>query len=126
MNVIVGSDASTHLPKAVLDDLLQRGHQVNRVGSVAGTQASLPQVARPVAEAVAYGQADEGVLFYWTGIGGCLAANKGPSVRATLRADAETSPDCGTGLTSCACRSAACPRLRLARSSRLGWPPRTT
>ena len=59
MNVIVGSDASTHLPKAVLDGLLQRGHQVNRVGPLAGTQASLPQVARPVAS----GQADEGVLF---------------------------------------------------------------
>ena len=94
MNVIVGSDASTHLPKAVLDDLLQRGHQVNRGGPLAGT-------------------------------GVCLAADKVPDVRAVLCADAETAPGCGTGPTSCACRSAARPRLRLARSSRPGWPPRT-
>jgi len=90
MNVIVGSDASTHLTESVLEDLRQRGHQVNRVGPLAGTQASWPQVARTVAEAVASGKADEGVLFCWTGTGVSLAANKVPDIRAALCADAET------------------------------------
>jgi ribose 5-phosphate isomerase B len=47
-------------------------------------------VARAVAEAVAEGRADEGVLFCWTGTGVCLAANKVPGIRAALCADAET------------------------------------
>jgi ribose 5-phosphate isomerase B len=41
-------------------------------------------VAREVAEAVASGDADQGVLFCWTGTGTSMAANKVPGVRAAL------------------------------------------
>jgi len=37
MNVIVGSNASTHRTDTVLGDQRQRGNQVNRVGPLAGT-----------------------------------------------------------------------------------------
>jgi ribose 5-phosphate isomerase B len=47
-------------------------------------------VARAVAEAVASGAADEGILFCWTGTGVSLAANKVPGIRAALCDDAET------------------------------------
>jgi len=37
-----------------------------------------------VAERVALGQADQGVLFCWTGTGTAMAANKVPGIRAAL------------------------------------------
>jgi len=47
-------------------------------------------VAKAVAERVAQGKSDEGVLFCWTGTGVSIAANKVPGIRAALCADAET------------------------------------
>ena len=41
-------------------------------------------VVRRVARAVAGGEADQGVLFCWTGTGTSMAANKVPGVRAAL------------------------------------------
>jgi len=90
MKIFVGSDEATHLTDAVLDDLRQRGHDLTPVGPLAGERASWVSVARAVAEAVACGTADEGLLFCWTGTGVCLAANKVPGVRAVLCLDAET------------------------------------
>jgi ribose 5-phosphate isomerase B len=46
-----------------------------------------PEVARKVAETVASGGADQGVLFCWTGTGTSMAANKVPGVRAALAWD---------------------------------------
>jgi ribose 5-phosphate isomerase B len=43
-----------------------------------------PSVAREVAGAVARGEADQGVLFCWTGTGTSMAANKVEGVRAAL------------------------------------------
>src|SRR4030095_9966402 len=43
-----------------------------------------PDVAQRVAETVASGEADQGVLFCWTGTGTSMAANKVPGVRAAL------------------------------------------
>jgi ribose 5-phosphate isomerase B len=39
---------------------------------------------------VAEGQADEGVLFCYTGTGASIAANKVPGIRAALCSDAQT------------------------------------
>jgi ribose 5-phosphate isomerase B len=39
---------------------------------------------------VAGGEADEGILFCWTGTGVSIAANKVPGIRAALCGDAET------------------------------------
>ncbi len=55
-----------------------------------GAPAAWPVVAVEVAQAVASGNAEEAVLFCWTGTGVSIAANKVPGVRAALCGDAET------------------------------------
>jgi ribose 5-phosphate isomerase B len=90
MRVAVGSDEKTGLTDAVVEDLRRRGHAVSLVGPLAGAGKAWPAVAREVAEAVAGGKADEGLLFCWTGTGVSLAANKVPGIRAALCDDAET------------------------------------
>lgn len=90
MKLALGSDERTHLTDAVAADLRERGHEVTLYGPAADDPALWPAVARRVAEAVASGAADEGILFCWTGTGVSLAANKVPGIRAALCDDAET------------------------------------
>ena len=90
MKLAVGSDERTHLTDVVVAELQKRGHAVTLYGPLADEKKYWPQVARDVAEAVAAGQADEGILFCWTGTGVSLAANKVPGIRAALCDDAET------------------------------------
>ena len=90
MKLAVGSDESTPLTTAVVAYLHARGHEVMLFGPLAGTETHWPEVARQVAEWVVAGQAEEGILFCWTGTGVSLAANKVPGIRAALCDDAET------------------------------------
>ncbi len=90
MRVAIGSDERTHLTDAVIEDVRKRGHEVILFGPLAGEELYWPEVARRAAEAVVDGQADEAVLFCWTGTGISLAANKVPGIRAALCSDAET------------------------------------
>ena len=55
-----------------------------------GDPLAWPDVAQAVAEAVAGGEADQGVLFCCTGTGVSIAANKVPGIRAALCGDPET------------------------------------
>ena len=87
MKLAVGSDERSHLTDAVLADLRQRGHTLILFGPLAGDAVAWPAVARGVAEAVASGAADEGVLFCWTGTGVSIAANKVPGIRCALCTD---------------------------------------
>ncbi|MBI4507315.1 MAG: RpiB/LacA/LacB family sugar-phosphate isomerase [Chloroflexi bacterium] len=90
MRVAVGSDERLEVTDAVVVDLQRRGHEVRLFGPLAGGAEPWPDVARAVAEEVASGGCDEGVLFCWTGTGVSIAANKVPGIRAALCADAET------------------------------------
>ncbi|MBK8935799.1 MAG: RpiB/LacA/LacB family sugar-phosphate isomerase [Chloroflexi bacterium] len=90
MKIAIGSDERTHLTDAVMADLQARGQTLHCFGPLAGQAEYWPAVARQVAEAVAAGTADEGILFCWTGTGVSLAANKVPGIRAALCDDAET------------------------------------
>ncbi len=90
MRIAVGSDERTHLTDAVVEELRQRGHQVEIVGPLGGEPLQWTDVAREVAQRVARGEGDQGVLFCCTGTGVSIAANKVPGVRAALCGDAET------------------------------------
>ena len=90
MRIAVGSDERTHVTDAVVEELRGRGHQVDTLGPLSGEPLQWADVAREVAERVARGESDQGVLFCWTGTGVSIAANKVPGVRAALCHDAET------------------------------------
>lgn len=95
MRIALGSDERSHLTDFVESELRQRGFDVDLIGptgqdSPMGETAPWPDVAQAVAERVAAGNADFGVLFCWTGTGVSIAANKVPGVRAALCGDAET------------------------------------
>ncbi|OGO16624.1 MAG: galactose isomerase [Chloroflexi bacterium RBG_16_48_8] len=90
MRIIIGSDERNRMTEGVVEELRKRGHEVDLVGPLAGEALTWPNAARRVAEAVAQGHADEGILCCWTGTGVSMAANKVPGVRAALCEDAET------------------------------------
>lgn len=90
MKLAIGSDERTHLTDAIVAEVIKRGHEPLLFGPLIDEKSFWPQVARAVAEAVVQGEADEGILFCWTGTGVSLAANKVPGIRAALCADAET------------------------------------
>jgi ribose 5-phosphate isomerase B len=79
VKITVGADDEGRTADAVVDELRARGHDVTVLD-----RDQWPDVARRVAEAVASGDADQGVLFCWTGTGTSMAANKVPGVRAAL------------------------------------------
>jgi len=91
MRIAVGSDERTHLTDAVVAELKRRGMAIELVGALKeGDDSHWPQVGRRVAELVAQGRCDEGILFCWTGTGVSMAANKVPGVRAALCGDPTT------------------------------------
>ena len=86
--IVIGADHGGVELKAVLaDHLRQAGHQVEDVGTSSREAVDYPVFARAVAEAVAQGQADAGIMIDGAGIGSCMAANKVPGVRAALAYD---------------------------------------
>jgi ribose 5-phosphate isomerase B len=90
MKVALGSDERTHVTGFVEEELRRLGHDVEVVGPPAGEELQWADVAERVARRVASGEAEQGVLFCWTGTGVSIAANKVPGVRAALCGDAET------------------------------------
>ncbi len=91
MRVAVGTDEAGATPDAVVRWLRDAGHEVvDPGGGVADGTAEWPEVGRLVAEAVAGGDADIGVVCCWTGTGVSIAANKVAGVRAALCTDVAT------------------------------------
>jgi ribose 5-phosphate isomerase B len=92
MKIAIGSDERTHLTDAVIEEIRRRGHQVVLMGALTEgeSETDWPLTSRGLAEAVASGVADEGIICCWTGTGASIAANKVAGVRAALCGDAET------------------------------------
>jgi len=82
MRIVVGADDEGEVADAVVDELRARGHHVTVL-----EREQWPEVARRVGEAVVSGEADQGMVFCWTGTGTAMAANKLPGVRAALAWD---------------------------------------
>jgi ribose 5-phosphate isomerase B len=79
VRIVVGADDEGAVADTVVEELRTLGHHVTVL-----PRAEWPEVAAAVGRAVASGDADQGVLFCWTGTGTSMAANKVPGVRAAL------------------------------------------
>jgi ribose 5-phosphate isomerase B len=90
MKIAIGSDERTHLTDFVIEELKKRDIKIELHGPLAGEPIQWAEVAEKVAEKVADGKCDQGILFCWTGTGVSMAANKVPGIRAALCPDAGT------------------------------------
>ena len=85
MNIAIGSDHAGFGYKAVIKAFLtERGHQVEDMGTYSGDAVDYPLWIRPVAEAVARGEYDRGIVLGGSGNGEAIVANKVRGVRCTL------------------------------------------
>jgi len=90
MKIAFGSDMKSHVTDKVQALLEKAGHEVNTYGAVGEGTTDWSAVGAAVGKAVAAGEAEQGVLFCWTGTGISMAANKVRGIRAALCNDAET------------------------------------
>jgi len=85
LRIALGSDhGGFQLKKAIKEYLDQQGIANQDLGTYNAEAVDYPDYARQVAEAVAGGACDRGILCCGTGIGVCIAANKVPGIRAAL------------------------------------------
>lgn len=90
MRIALGADERNTVTDFVRAELVRRGHTVTVVlGPPAGGDEQWADVGLGIANAVARGEADSGVVCCWTGTGVSIAANKVSGVRAALCTDAE-------------------------------------
>ena len=87
MKMAIGSDSTNSLTKHVTAYLEEKGIELVRCGSLAGEEADYVDAAQDVAEAVASGKCEQGLIFCNTGTGVTIVANKVPGVRAALCPD---------------------------------------
>jgi ribose 5-phosphate isomerase B len=88
MRVAVGADPNgVHMKDLVKRHLLEQGHEVVDFGVEAGQDQDYPDVAEPVARAVASGEVERAVLVCGTGLGMAIVANKVRGVRAASVTD---------------------------------------
>lgn len=90
MKIAIGADHAGFRLKERLRDLLVRGgHEVMDTGTSSEDPADYPDYAEKVAEHVARGEADRGILVCSTGVGMSIAANKVRGIRAALGVNPE-------------------------------------
>ena len=88
--IAIGSDhAGFNLKQELLGALQSLGHETTDLGTHSEVSTDYPDFAKPVAERVAGGTADAGILVCSSGIGMSVAANKVDGVRAALALNPE-------------------------------------
>lgn len=91
MRIAIGCDhRGLALKQAVIKLITERGHSVKDFGGYTADPVDYPDIAKQVAEAVAKGEFERGILICDTGIGMSIAANKVRGIRAALCTDAFT------------------------------------
>ncbi|MBS3914242.1 MAG: ribose 5-phosphate isomerase B [Bacteroidetes bacterium] len=85
MNIAIGSDhAGFKLKNELVVYLLDKGYELQDFGPDNGDSVDYPDYAHPVAESVASGENQLGILICGSGNGVCITANKHKAIRAAL------------------------------------------
>lgn len=83
--IIIGCDhAAFGLKETIREHLMQQGCTVEDAGAFGPESVDYPDIAHEVADRVASGEFERGILMCGTGIGMSIAANRHPGVRAAL------------------------------------------
>lgn len=87
MKLAIGCDEAAYRLKVIIMEHLKDKHpeiEVTDFGAAEGDVVLYPDVAYAVADAVAAGQYERGILMCGTGIGMSICANKVPGIRAAV------------------------------------------
>lgn len=91
MKIAIGSDHAGFQYKEQIRARLERlGHQVTDFGTSSAEPADYPLFIRPVAEAVARGEFDRGVVLGGSGNGEAMVANRVKGIRCAVCWNAES------------------------------------
>jgi ribose 5-phosphate isomerase B len=91
LKIAIGSDhAGWKLKEKIKAYLEELGHQLRDFGTDSSDSCDYPDFALAVAEAVAGGEEERGILICSTGIGMTITANKVPGIRAAFCKDEKT------------------------------------
>ncbi len=91
MKIAIGNDhVAVEMKNLVKEHLESKGYEVVNFGTDSGERANYPVYGKKVADAVASGECDFGVLICGTGVGISLAANKVKGIRACVCSDPYT------------------------------------
>ena len=91
MRIAIGSDHAGFSYKSALVDLVRElGHEVKDFGTSSEEPVDYPDYIRPLAEAVARGEFDRGIVLGGSGNGEQIVANKVRGIRCALCWDVTT------------------------------------
>jgi ribose 5-phosphate isomerase B len=91
LKIAIGSDhRGFALKQDIIKLLAEAGHSYEDFGSYSEESVDYPDIAQAVAESVAGGKFERGILICYTGIGMCITANKVKGIRAALCHNADT------------------------------------
>lgn len=86
--IAIGSDhGGFELKKKLMEHLSERGLEYKDSGTYSSASCDYPVYAKAVANAVASGECDRGIIICGTGIGVSITANKVRGIRAALCGD---------------------------------------
>lgn len=91
MRIAISSDMLTGFAPTLVEELSNRGHEVQKFGAFdPDARFDWAWASEAAARAVTEGDADQAIVCCWTGTGASIAANKVKGARAALCGDATT------------------------------------
>lgn len=91
MKIAIGNDhAAVDMKRDIMEYVTELGHEVINFGTDTKERCNYPEYGEKVANAVAKGEADCGILICGTGVGIAISANKVNGIRAAVCSDATT------------------------------------
>lgn len=85
MKIAIGNDhVGIELKPVIVAYLQDLGHEVDDFGAFSNERTDYPEYGKKVAESVAAGKSDLGILICGSGVGISIAANKVNGIRAVV------------------------------------------